>query len=69
VLRAHVDDDPLLVERGRLVDEVVPVTAGDVEDRCAVEPFVDGGPVGVAERLVGALASKTSVSWSWVVIS
>jgi hypothetical protein len=55
VLRAHVDDDPLLVERGRLVDEVVPVTAGDVEDRCAVEPFVDGGPVGVAERLVGAL--------------
>jgi hypothetical protein len=27
VLRAHVDDDALLVQRGRLVDEVVPVAA------------------------------------------
>jgi hypothetical protein len=33
VLRTHVDDDPLLVEGGRLVDEVVPVAAADIEDR------------------------------------
>ena len=32
VLRTHVDDDALLVEGSRLVDELVPVAAGGVED-------------------------------------
>ena len=32
VLRPHVDDDALLVEGGGLVDELVPVAAGGVED-------------------------------------
>ena len=32
VLRTHVDDDPLLVEGGGLVDELVPVATGGVED-------------------------------------
>ena len=48
VLRAHVDDDALLVERGGLVDEVVPVAAGDVEDGGALDvALVHRGAVGV----------------------
>jgi hypothetical protein len=58
VLRAHVDDDPLLVEGGGLVDEVVPVAAGDVVDRgeplarssCRVGVRTRGRPCSPADR-------------------
>jgi hypothetical protein len=36
VLRAHVDDDALFMERRRLVGELVPVTADGVEDAGAL---------------------------------
>ena len=54
VLRPHVDDDALLVERGGLVDEVVPVATGDVEHGGTLDALVHGGAVGVGGVVGGA---------------
>ena len=48
VLRAHVDDDALLAQRGRLVDEVVPVAAGGGEDVALGRALLGRDAVGVA---------------------
>ena len=57
VLRTHVDDDPLLAERGRLVDDVVPVAAEGVDHMALGGALLGRDAVGVTvgcldERLV-----------------
>ena len=59
VLRAHVDDDALLAERGGLVDEVVPVAAGGVEDVGALAGLLVGHGRGVDVVGAGAPAPRS----------